>query len=477
MTVDTQAPEALVDTLSACGQEHLLRFWDELDNAGRQRLHSQLAVVNWALMPKWIEEYVINQPEVSIPADLEPAPYRPLKPRDTAEQTLYSRARERGRELLAAGKVAAFTVAGGQGTRLGYDGPKGTYPISPVKQKTLFQLFAESILRAEEKFNPSIPWFLLTSPVNNEATCEFFSANNFFGLDPENVKFITQGTMPAIGLDGKLLLGAKDSLALSPNGHGGSLTALRDGGALDLMAARAIEHISYWQVDNPLVYPFDPLFIGLHDLDGAEISCRSLTKTGPFEKLGNFCLSNGRVMIIEYSDMPDELSEAVDADGQLRYRAGSPAIHIIKRSFVEKLTDGGDLRLPFHRAEKKVPFIDEKGETQKPDKPNAVKLEMFIFDALPLAEKVLILEARREEQFGPVKNPTGVDSADSCRELLNERSAGWLEAAGIAVPRTNSGNADCVVELSPRRYLDAEDVASNCRHMRPPQRGGKEYYE
>lgn len=470
--------QAARELLSQHNQAHVLTFFDQLDESGKQQLLSQLGAINWDRIDSWIGDYVTGTPDLGIPAGLQPAPYFPLMPETEKDQRFYNQARQRGLDLLKAGKVAAFTVAGGQGTRLGYDAPKGTYPISPVKGKSLFQLFSESILRAVEKYGHSILWVIMTSPMNDADTRAFFNQNNFFGLDPADIIFCPQGTMPAFDMDGKLILSAKDCLALSPNGHGGSLLTLRDSGALSRMAENGIDHITYFQVDNPLVQPFDPLFIGLHDLTGSDMSCRSLTKTGPFEKLGNFCIHDNRTIVIEYSDMPDELATMKDEQGRLSFRAGSPAIHVLKRSFVEELTADGDLALPFHRAEKKIPQISAGGQSViKPETPNGIKLEMFIFDALPLARNVLILEADRAESFGPVKNPSGVDSVESCRDLLVRRDTRWLTAAGIQVPITAEGAPDCLVELSPASFLDAEDVANRANDLKTPVRGGKEYFE
>jgi UDP-N-acetylglucosamine/UDP-N-acetylgalactosamine diphosphorylase len=237
------------------------------------------------------------------------------------------------------------------------------------------------------------------------------------------------------------------------------------------MRRRRIDHISYWQVDNPLVQMFDPLFLGLHDLTGSDMSSRALVKTGPTEKLGNYCMIDGKLTIIEYSDMPEELATAKDSGGRLRFRIGSPAIHVLRRDFGERLTENNRLKLPLHRAVKKVPGIDATGQPIKVHHPNAVKLEMFIFDALPLARKPLILEADREEQFAPVKNPTGVDSVESSQRLQQERSARWLEAAGIAVPRNPDRSLNCRLELSPRRFLDRDDVAAAGPQLTPPVAG------
>lgn len=467
--------DALVSLLRPWGQEHLLRFWGALAPADRVQLVAQISAVDWEQMDCWIREYVLRKPEFSVPEGLAPAPYYPLIPEDEEQRRLYASARARGAELLRAGRVAGFTVAGGQGTRLGFDAPKGTYPIAPVTQKSLFQLFAEGIVRAREKYGAAIPWYIMTSPLNDAATREFFEQAGYFGLPAEDIRFFPQGTLPAVGLDGKLLLSRQDSLALSPNGHGGSLSALRDSGSLDDMAARGVEHISYWQVDNPLVRIFDPLFLGLHDIAGSDMSSRCLTKTGPLEKLGNFCIDEGVLRVIEYSDMPQALAEAKEADGRLRFRAGSPAIHILRRRFVEHMTSGR-VQLPLHRAEKKVAFVGSDGVPVEPVEPNAVKLETFIFDALPEATNPIIVEAERREQFAPVKNPDGVDSVVSCRALLVDRAARWLEAAGIEVPRHPDGRPACVIELSPRRYLDPDDVKADAVRLTPPAMGEAKVY-
>ena len=465
----------LARLLSPVGQTHLLRFWDRLPDDGRRRLGAQILAVDWGELETWIGRYVLVRPEADVPAGLGPAPFCPLVPRTSRETEFYAEARAHGEKLIGAGKVAGFTVAGGQGTWLGYDGPKGSYPISPVSGHSLFQLFAEGILRTQDKHGAVLRWYIMTSPANHEATRCFFEDHAFFGLESENVTFFSQGMLPAVGLDGKVLLAAPDSLALSPNGHGGSLLALRDSGALKAMSALGVEHISYWQVDNALVRTFDPLFIGLHDTTGSDMSSRCLMKTGPFERLGNFCLHNSQLHVIEYSDIPDDLATSVDEQGRLRFLAGSPAIHILRRDFAERLTHGG-LALPIHRAEKKVQHVNAAGDHVDPDVPNAVKFETFIFDALPMARNPLILEACREEQFGPVKNPTGVDSAASSRQLMLSRAARWLELAGISVPRRSDGSPACRIELSPRHFVEVEDVQAATGRLPAPAVGDERVY-
>lgn len=453
----------LYGKIAQAGQQHVLRFWDELDDAGKRRLITQLSGINFDELSSLIDDYVLKRPRTDIPDDLHPADYYPLHPKDAAMAELYERARKVGEEALGQGRVCCLTVAGGQGTRLGFDGPKGTYPIGPVSGNSLFSYFAGSIRRAGEKYGKRITWYVMTSLLNNEATVSFFRDHAFFGLAPEQLFFFTQGTMPAIGYDGKLLLSAKDSLALSPDGHGGTLLALRKSGALERMEREGTDIISYFQVDNPLVKMCDPLFIGLHELEKSEMSAIMLSKTGPFEKLGNFCVSGGRLRIIEYSDLPEALAEKRNADGTLAFVAGSPAIHMISRDFVSALTADGVLKLPWHRADKKIPTLDANGDPIKPDVPNGVKLESFIFDALPLAERTMILEGERSEVFAPTKNATGVDSAESCREMLISRDARRLEAAGVSIPRDADGKPLAKVEISPAAVLDDEDAVEYVR--------------
>jgi UDP-N-acetylglucosamine/UDP-N-acetylgalactosamine diphosphorylase len=254
--------------------------------------------------------------------------------------------------------------------------------------------------------------------------------------------------MPAFSMDGKLLLAEKGSLALSPDGHGGSLRALDRSGALADLKKRGIEHLSYFQVDNPLVHCIDPLFLGLHDITGSEMSSKTIAKAGPLEKVGNFVTADGVVQVIEYSDLPESLARQTNADGSLRFNSGSIAIHALRVSFIDRLNNGGELKLPWHRAEKKVPYVDDAGNTIKPEKPNAIKLEQFVFDAIPLAKNAIVYDTDRAEEFSPVKNAEGVDSPETCRRDQIRRAAKWLAKAGISVPQ-NNGEPDVVLEISP----------------------------
>ncbi len=467
--------DQLYTILAPVGQEHLLHFWDLLSEQERDVLGDQINAIRWTEVLQWFHQ-VQDARDAAIPFDkLTPAPYVPLTPATPAEALRQEEARKAGEELLRQGKVAGFTVAGGQGTRLGYDGPKGTYCFSPLHNKSLFQYFAEGILRNREKYGCAIPWYIMTSPANHQATVDFFEKNAFFGLPKEDVRFFTQGQLPGFDQDGKAFLEAPGRLALFANGHGGTLAALRDSGTLDDMEARGVEYLSYWQVDNPLVSVFDPLFLGLHHLSGSQMSSRALIKRDPMEKLGHFCLLDGKTIVVEYSDMPEELLQQTDEQGRLRFRAGSPAIHVISREFIRQLTNG-TLALTPHRALKKIKYTAPDGTQIAPDKPNGIKLEFFIFDAIPFAKNPLILEGDRKEEFAAIKNAEGSDSPASCRTDLQERCARWLEAAGVSIPRKSDGSLDATLEISPRKATCVDDVKALASQGLLPQEvpaGGK----
>ncbi len=469
-----QMYEYIKNVLKKHRQSHLLAFWDQLDTAQRQHLLSQIRQLDLAKIDCWVADYVKKPSSEAISSDLLPAPYYSFKPSDNEQKRKYTEAVELGRDLIRHRKVAAFVVAGGQGTRLGFDGPKGDFPISPVKNKTLFQIFAEYIATASIKYNTVCPWYIMTSPLNRARTEEIFRSNNYYGLDEKNVFIFQQGTMPNFSPDGKVLMADKANLSCSPDGHGGSLKALYQSGAIEDMKRRGVEFISYFQVDNPLLNIFDPLFIGLHVLDEAEMSSKALIKTGPYEKVGNFCLVDGRLTIIEYSDLPDKLAERQSPDGSLTFKLGSIAIHIINRAFVERLNAHG-FSLPLHRALKKIPHIDEHGEPLEPDESNGVKLESFVFDAVPLASKSIILETLRPEEFAPTKNAKGVDSAESTRKMMVDRAASWLESAGLTIPKKPDGSIDCVIEIAPNFAICKEDIKEKLNQIPQINLGDKIY--
>lgn len=455
--------------LEGAGQEHLLRFYDELPPARRALLLQRIARLDLESLPRLVDAYVRAKPAFLPQGELAPAPYYPLDASASLRRA-WDRPKfmAEGEKLLRAGRVAVFTVAGGQGTRLGFDGPKGCYPGAAVTGKPLFRCLAEWIVASQRRYGVVIPWYIMTSPANHEQTASFFRDQNWFGLSAEHVMHFQQGEMPSFDMrTGRVLLAEKDEPATSPDGHGGSLRALYMSGAVEDMRRRGVRHISYVQIDNPLVKVIDPVFIGLHasapDSSG-EMSSKMVAKTEPGERVGVFCLVNGRTAVVEYSDLPRELAEQRDGAGALRFNAGSPAIHMIGVDFVARLNEsapesGGGLALPFHRAEKKVPHIDpDTGERVEPEQPNAVKLEMFVFDALPLCEKSIVLETERIEEFAPIKNADGADSPATSARIQTERAARWLERAGVSVPRRPDGQPDCTLEISPLTAMRPEDL-------------------
>lgn len=445
------------ELLSRHNQGHLLDYYDQLTGPQKRQLLDAISQLDFSVIPYWIESYVRTSGTLEIPEHFDPAPYYPAQPSSPKLQQQYEQAVKLGTEAISSGKVAAFVVAGGQGTRLGFDGPKGDFPVGPVSNKTLFAIFADTIIAAQQKYSTNIPWYVMTSPLNHDPTVNIFESNGYFGLDKSDVFIFPQGTNPNFATDGRILLADKATIASSPDGHGGSLRALYKSGALEDIKKRGIDYITYWQIDNPLINIFDPLFIGLHAQENAGMSSKTLIKAHPTEKVGNFCLVDGKVTVIEYSDLPDDQAFRKKPDGSLVFELGSIAIHIISTSFVEKLNAHG-FALPIHRAFKKIPYIDADGNHVEPTEPNGVKLETFVFDALPLAEKSVILQTIRSEEFAPVKNAQGDDSPEVTRRMISERAAHWLEAAGVKVPRKPDGLLDCTLEIAPTFALHIEDV-------------------
>jgi UDP-N-acetylglucosamine/UDP-N-acetylgalactosamine diphosphorylase len=476
---DKNAFFELKTLLAGHNQAHLLAFWDELTPARKQGLRKQIESLDLATIDGWVAELVKGSTTRTPTENLAPAPFYPAHPPNATVKRKHTEAVRLGKELISAGKVAALVVAGGQGTRLGFDGPKGDFPISPVRNKTFFRMFAETIAAAAARYRATCPWYIMTSPLNHGQTLAIFEKNGHFGLDPDDVFIFRQGTLPNFAFDGRMLLADKYTIASSPDGHGGCLTALHKSGALADMKRRGIEHISYWQIDNPLVNVFDPLFIGLHALDQAEMSSKAVIKNDPFEKVGNFYLCDGKVTVIEYSDLPKELADArrPDPEGSRRaFELGSIAIHIISTSFVERLSSRG-ISLPLHRAVKKVACIDEQGCAIDPVESNGIKLESFIFDALPLASRSVILETIRSEEFAPTKNATGPDSVETTRAMMVARAAGWLESADIVVPRKPDGSPNCLLEIAPSFALYKEDLRSLLARIPPIKHGASIYLE
>lgn len=448
--------QACESVLRSRDQGHVLRFWETLNDEQRVTLLTDIESIPWDVVDPLIGSHVLNTAARVGPERIEPAPVFPACPTKSLEPQ-YDRARRAGRDWLGTGKVAAFTVAGGQGTRLGVDGPKGCVPVTPVGEITLFELFAQMVSGARRKYGAAIPWYVMTSPENHTATVSYFESRDYWGLPRGDVLFFSQGTLPAFDRSGKLLLSDRHRLALAPDGHGGSLKALVKSGALRDMQGRGIEVISYFQVDNPLVRPFDALFLGLHAETRSEMSTKVTPKADDLECVGNLCQADGKVSVVEYSELPGALAHAKNDDGSRRFDAANLAVHLIDVALVDRLA-GASFELPFRRAEKAVTHVNAQGDVVTPNEPNAIKLESFVFDALPLARHAMLLEVDRREEFSPVKKATGADSLETSRRDQVARAFRWLESVGVAVPRTSDGTPDARICITPAFALEPEDL-------------------
>jgi len=438
------------------GQDHVLRGWDRLSDDERRGLLEQVRAIDLEEVKRLYEQ---RDRAFSLPAPELITPIPVVRPADESHP-LPREAGRLGEEALRQGQVAALVVAGGQGSRLGFEHPKGMFPIGPVTNKSLFQIHAEKLLALRRRYGKAVPFLIMTSPDNDAETRGFFREHGYFGLPAHEVFFFSQGTMPAVDLaTGRLLLEKPGRIFTSPNGHGGSLTALAESGLLDRLRHRGIRQVFYFQVDNPLVKVADPLFLGCHRAARAEVSSKVVPKKDPEDKLGNMVLIDGRCAMIEYSDLPRGMAAQRDEHGRLRFWAGSPAIHIFEVNFLARVTRG-DEHIPFHVARKKVPHIDQSGAAVEPDKPNALKFEMFVFDVLPRADRWTVVETSRREEFEPLKNATGPDSPASVRQAISNLAGDWLQGAGVAVPRLADGNVAVPLEISPLFAVDAAELAA-----------------
>jgi UDP-N-acetylglucosamine/UDP-N-acetylgalactosamine diphosphorylase len=456
----TPIRDELAAKLKRYGQGHLLRFWDELDAAGRQRLAQQIEAIDFDQIAELFQKTAQSQDWAAISRRAEPPPAMRLSEREGDGQFDRAEAKQRGTEALAAGRIGVLLAAGGQGSRLGFDHPKGLFPIGPVSHASLLQIHLEKALALSQRHGVPVPVYIMTSPDTHDEQAEFLQAHDWFGLPADDVKLFCQGTMPAVDAKtGRLLLAEKGELFLSPDGHGGTLAALAASGSIDDIGRRGIEHLFYLQVDNPLVPIGDAAFIGYHLLANSDLTSMAVAKQTPQDRLGNFAMVDGRLQVIEYSDFPDDVAEKRDAAGELMFWAGSIAVHMFRVAFLERALALADA-LPFHIAHKKVPYIDDAGRLIEPQQPNALKFERFIFDLLPHAERPLVVECAEEDVFAPLKNapgaghPPGRDTADYVQRFMIAQHRRWLQAAGTRVAE------GVPVEISPLWALDAQAVAS-----------------
>lgn len=451
MNPNKMSAEEILNLLQAHGQLHIINHYHQLNKEKRKTFLAHLQELNLLLGFELYKKFSAPESPPSRP-NIRPAPIITQESLKKDEKKV-KEARFLGENLLRGQKVAVLIVAGGQGTRLGFEGPKGIFPITPIKKKSLFQLFCEKIKGLSLKYDVQIPLLIMTSPENHNQTINFFKNHNFFGLTQGNVHFFPQGMLPTFTPEGSLLLQDDTHLLANPDGHGGSLKALWEASLLRYLKERGFTELFYGQVDNPLVKIADPLFLGLHKMEGAEISTKVVRRRDLKEKVGIYGLLDGRPAIIEYSDFLPADYEAVDEKGNIRYWAGNTAMHVISLRFIERLNQYG-FALPYHRAIKEVYGY---GAEEKFIKRPGWKFETFVFDALPLAQKSCALEIIREEEFSPVKNKEGADSPATACAALNSLYRRWLAEAGAEVA------SEIQIEISPLFALEKEDLLTRLK--------------
>lgn len=397
-------------TLESFGQSHLLFGMEELDEATRSTYIDTLERLD---LPYMTRLFQASKTSPTLGGNISPTSSVSSHAFSTSEAAVLT---ERGLALIHGGKVAVVTMAGGQGTRLGYHGPKGCFDIG-IGQ-SLFSLLAGRIRELEVKTGGEIPWYLMTSVENEQQTIAFFKENAFFGLAERQVFFFRQAVLPLMDASGKILLADRGKIADGPDGNGGVFAALHASGALSDMARRGIVHVFFCGIDNALARPADPLFVGFFDQDGAPCASKSVCKNSPDERVGVFCLQNGRPCVIEYTELTPEMRSAVDASGAWLYGDANIVTHMLRLDALQSVCHLG---LPMHTAHKTIPFFDPiSGQHIQPTTPNALKFESFIFDAFHALDRMAILQVERTQEFAPVKNATGADSPATALALLQK---------------------------------------------------------
>jgi UDP-N-acetylglucosamine/UDP-N-acetylgalactosamine diphosphorylase len=375
--------------------------------------------------------------------------------------------RAKGLEAIVKSSVATVIMSGGQGTRLNYDGPKGMFDMGLPSKRSIFKIHMDNIRAVRDMARKqqssdapacTIPVYIMTSDLNTEIIKQYFVDNKFFGYGEEDVYFFEQGLEPCISMDGKIILESERAIAMAPDGNGGLYNALRKSGAFEHMVSRGVGHLHIYGIDNVLTRAADPLFVGSCIAQGSEIGNKVVWRANASEKVGVAVEKEGRMAILEYSEIPSELADAVDDTGKLTYGAGNICNHYVRASFLRDVVFKNLIQM-YHLAPKKIPYLDlASGEVVTPQSNNGVKLEMFIFDVFPLAAKWTVLEVTREDEFAPVKNASGskTDSPDTAREMITAQAVKWLAAVGATVHRGASGAEH--VEISPFKSLGGEGL-------------------
>lgn len=399
-------------TLKKYSQEHLLNGYENLPEVKQKQLLNKIENTDFELINslynKTKETVEISESQLS------PIEYWDRK-RLNGE---YKGFQEIGEKAIKSGKLAAVTMAGGQGTRLGHKGPKGTFDIGLDSHKSLFELLCDSLKTEGKKYGVTIPWFIMTSKENNQETIDFFAKHKYFGYEKnKNIFFFEQGELPMVDTEGKILIGEDGLIKEAADGHGGIYEALVKNGMTKKMRELGVEWIFIGGVDNCLAKMVDPVLMGLAIEKHVTAAGKSVVKANPQEKVGVFCKKNGKPSVVEYTEIPKEMSEATDKNGELIYGESHILCNLFNIDAVERM---GKKPLPYHTAYKKATYINNKGEKVVPDGPNAYKFEAFLFDAFGELDDMVILRVKREEEFAPVKNATGTDSPETARELYKK---------------------------------------------------------
>ncbi len=446
--------------LAPIGQQHLLAFWGQLGAEERQRLARHIEDIDAGLFRELQADFrggnAAGGDEKSKWAELAARAESPPAMRLDGSGVPFTQAqaRAKGAEILRAGEVGMILVAGGLGTRLGFDQPKGMFPLGPLSQRTLFQILIEQLRAVAGRYGVRIPLYVMTSPATDEVTRKYLEENRWFGLPDEDARIFCQATMWAVDERfERILLESRSSLFVGPDGHGGMLAALAKSGCLTDAERRGIKHLFYGQIDNPLLQVCDELFLGSHVLAGSQMTTQVVRKREALERVGNVVSVDGKVQMIEYSDLPQEAARLQDSDGGLKLWAGNLAVHAFDVEFLARAAKQKGA-LPFHLAKKKVQCLDGDGKVMEPEQPNAIRFERFIFDLLPLAKKALVVEVDAAEAFAPVKNsdeePT--DSPRTAKAAMVELHRRWLMEAGARLAD------EVAVEINPLWASTAEDV-------------------
>ena len=398
----------LFNVLKEHGQEHIFEAYQKLDDTGKEKLAAQIERIDWSI--------------VEMAGHKELAQERgKLEPLSALEVTEIEQNKAKyegiGLDAIRAGKVGAVLLAGGQGTRLGSDGPKGKYNIGLTKEVFIFERLIRNLLDVTDKAGCFVPLYVMTSDKNHEETTAFFEEKQYFGYPKDFVKFFKQEMAPSVDFQGKLYMESADSLALSPNGNGGWFYSMAVTGVLKDVKARGVEWLNIFAVDNVLQRIADPVFVGATIDSGCVSGAKVVRKADPEEKIGVLCLEDGRPSIVEYYEMTEEIINSREADGELSYNFGVILNYLFR---VDQLEEIANQKMAVHVVEKKIPYMDEKGELVKPESPNGYKFELLVLDMIHMFPNCLSYEVVRDYEFAPIKNKTGVDSVESARALLQK---------------------------------------------------------